>query len=134
MLVGNKADLDDKRVVPRSEGRELAAKHGMPFEEASALDGTGVAESFVMMARKVNETVSKRVDASLSPAGRQRMLDASMSPSSAGGETGSRGGGWGIRASVRGIGSLLTKPLSYLGSSSPAGSPAKPPEADVDAR
>ena len=103
----------------------------MPFFETSALEGTCVTEAFVTMAQKVNEIVSKRIDASLSPGGQQRMRDASMSPAATTTQEASSGGSWGIRASVRssvrGIGDMLTKPLGYFGSASPAASPAKPP-------
>eukprot|EP00659_Diplonema_papillatum_P000755 gene755-biopygen775 len=46
VLVGNKADLVDKRVVAQEDGRMLAEEHGMPFFETSALTGDKVDAAF----------------------------------------------------------------------------------------
>eukprot|EP01097_Dermamoeba_algensis_P002183 TRINITY_DN1871_c0_g1_i1.p1 TRINITY_DN1871_c0_g1~~TRINITY_DN1871_c0_g1_i1.p1 ORF type:complete len:200 (-),score=52.34 TRINITY_DN1871_c0_g1_i1:111-710(-) len=41
-LVGNKKDLEDKRVVSRAEGEEIAGRLKIPFFETSAKSGDGV--------------------------------------------------------------------------------------------
>eukprot|EP00929_Paragymnodinium_shiwhaense_P037556 TRINITY_DN19993_c0_g1_i1.p1 TRINITY_DN19993_c0_g1~~TRINITY_DN19993_c0_g1_i1.p1 ORF type:complete len:212 (-),score=41.48 TRINITY_DN19993_c0_g1_i1:158-793(-) len=52
ILVGNKADLDDEglRKVSKSEGEELAKKHGLAFFETSAKTGQGVEDALITMA------------------------------------------------------------------------------------
>ena len=46
MLVGNKSDLEEERVVSRTEGQEYAAKHDLLFMETSAKLSTNVDEAF----------------------------------------------------------------------------------------
>uniref|UniRef100_A0A803TDH2 RAB2B, member RAS onco family n=1 Tax=Anolis carolinensis TaxID=28377 RepID=A0A803TDH2_ANOCA len=44
VLVGNKSDLEDQRVVQREEGEAFAREHGMVFLETSARTATNVEE------------------------------------------------------------------------------------------
>eukprot|EP01061_Rhynchopus_euleeides_P010384 TRINITY_DN19831_c0_g1_i1.p1 TRINITY_DN19831_c0_g1~~TRINITY_DN19831_c0_g1_i1.p1 ORF type:complete len:205 (+),score=87.53 TRINITY_DN19831_c0_g1_i1:148-762(+) len=46
ILVANKADLVENRVVPTEEGAQVAAQAGMEFFETSALTGDNVVEAF----------------------------------------------------------------------------------------
>lgn len=46
ILVGNKTDLDGKRVVTQKEGKDLAEENNLFFYETSALDGTNVEDVF----------------------------------------------------------------------------------------
>ena len=46
VLVGNKTDLNDKRVVSTDEGKELADKFGISFYETSAKTGENVNKVF----------------------------------------------------------------------------------------
>eukprot|EP01100_Stratorugosa_tubuloviscum_P011810 TRINITY_DN5365_c0_g3_i1.p1 TRINITY_DN5365_c0_g3~~TRINITY_DN5365_c0_g3_i1.p1 ORF type:complete len:212 (+),score=104.63 TRINITY_DN5365_c0_g3_i1:111-746(+) len=57
MLVGNKSDLDARRVVTEEEGRTLAKEHNLMFMETSAKSGTNVQECFIETAKKINERV-----------------------------------------------------------------------------
>jgi GTPase SAR1 family protein len=51
VVVGNKTDLPDERVVPRAAGEELAKKFQAVFyEETSAENGNGVNELFTRIA------------------------------------------------------------------------------------
>ena len=45
VLVANKTDLPD-RVIEPAEGKEFAAKHGMPYLESSAKTGEGIVDIF----------------------------------------------------------------------------------------
>ena len=45
MLVGNKADLDSRKVTAQA-GRDYAGKHEMAFEETSAKTGQNVQKAF----------------------------------------------------------------------------------------
>lgn len=46
MLIGTKEDLINERTVSYDEGKELAAKHNIPFLEVSAKTGFQVKEAF----------------------------------------------------------------------------------------
>ncbi len=46
VLIGNKADLEDRRVIDPEQGRELATEFGMEFFETSARTGMNVQETF----------------------------------------------------------------------------------------
>ena len=50
LLVGNKSDLTDKRVVTFEEGQSLANQHGVKFIETSARDNSNVEDLFHQMA------------------------------------------------------------------------------------
>ena len=50
MIVGNKADLNDKRQVSTEEGENRAKEAGLRFFESSAKDGTNVNEMFNKLA------------------------------------------------------------------------------------
>jgi Ras-related protein Rab-8A len=49
MLVANKIDLEDERVVQEREGQALANKYGVPFMEISARTGLHVNTMFSKM-------------------------------------------------------------------------------------
>jgi small GTP-binding protein len=53
ILIGNKADLAERRAVMHAEAEELARSYGWPYCETSALTGEGVAAVFELAAREV---------------------------------------------------------------------------------
>merc|ERR1712137_718142 len=55
VLVGNKCDLEDQRVVLKSEGEQLAEKYKCPFFETSAKDHVNVDECFRELVREVDD-------------------------------------------------------------------------------
>ena len=55
ILVGNKTDLEDKRVITTEEGQKLAEQHGLKYYEISALKITGLREMFEGIAREYVE-------------------------------------------------------------------------------
>ena len=59
VLVGNKSDLNDKRVISVDEGRELAEKYNMIFFETSAKTGENVDLIFFKSA----EEIAKKIEA-----------------------------------------------------------------------
>lgn len=61
LLIGNKADLEDRRRVPTAKGQELADKIGVDFIETSALTGANVNEAFSSLAYKLMEEPVKSV-------------------------------------------------------------------------
>ena len=54
MLVGNKVDLEEERVVSRDEGEEMAKRCKAGFIEASAKHNIGVDEAFIQLVRLIN--------------------------------------------------------------------------------
>lgn len=59
MLVGNKCDLNDLRVVTTEKAEEIAMSHVIPFIETSAKTNFNVTEAFVELALRVLE---KQID------------------------------------------------------------------------
>ncbi|CAF1142181.1 unnamed protein product [Adineta steineri] len=53
ILVGNKADCEDARVISRERAQELADKYSVPYIEISACTGQNVEESIAMLVEKV---------------------------------------------------------------------------------
>ncbi|CCG81959.1 GTP-binding protein SAS1 [Taphrina deformans PYCC 5710] len=53
ILVGNKCDFDEKRVVSQEQGQALADSLGIPFVEASAKANINVEEAFLSLARQI---------------------------------------------------------------------------------
>ena len=53
MLIGNKADRTDARVISTERGQALADEYGIAFTETSAKSAENVEESFVAVARAI---------------------------------------------------------------------------------
>jgi GTPase KRas protein len=56
ILVGNKSDLEEDRMVSTQAGKELAQKFKCPFYEASAKNRVNVEESFFDCVREIKKT------------------------------------------------------------------------------
>ncbi|KAI9785509.1 MAG: hypothetical protein M1839_009250 [Geoglossum umbratile] len=55
LLVGNKSDMSDKKVVEYTVAKEFADSLGIPFLETSAKNATNVEQAFLTMARQIKE-------------------------------------------------------------------------------
>ncbi|KAG5265633.1 hypothetical protein AALO_G00244640 [Alosa alosa] len=53
MLLGNKCDMDDKRVVPTAKGEQIAAEHGIRFFETSAKANINIEKAFICLAEDI---------------------------------------------------------------------------------
>ena len=53
ILIGNKIDLEDKRVVNYDEGNDFANKNGIIFGETSAKSGDGIDDIFLKSAKEI---------------------------------------------------------------------------------
>ena len=53
VLIGNKSDLTNKRVIDFKTGKEFADQLKIPFLETSAKDSTNVEQAFLMMAGEI---------------------------------------------------------------------------------
>jgi len=55
VLVGNKCDLVDKRIIDTARGKSLADEFKIPFYETSAKNSINVEEAFISLARDVKK-------------------------------------------------------------------------------
>ncbi|PRP80320.1 Rab1 family GTPase (PiYpt1) [Planoprotostelium fungivorum] len=67
LLVGNKADLLEKKVVDTNEAKEYAQSINISFLETSAKSSENVEEAFNLMTKQIKERVSKAPE--VKPAG-----------------------------------------------------------------
>ena len=58
-LIGNKCDLDTKRVVSSEEGQQFAEENNLLFFETSAKDGTNIQEVFVETVTIIVEKIER---------------------------------------------------------------------------
>lgn len=61
LLIGNKSDLDYKRVVKKELATEFVAKHNLIFIETSAMIGTNINEGIEEIVKKIYE-LNKDID------------------------------------------------------------------------
>lgn len=69
LLVGNKADLEDKRAVSREEGETLARQFGIPFLETSAKQALNVENMFTTMAQAMKKKAGGLAPNAVTPNG-----------------------------------------------------------------
>ncbi|OIW13502.1 hypothetical protein TanjilG_29243 [Lupinus angustifolius] len=60
MLIGNKGDLVDKRIVTTEDALEFAQDQNLFFSETSALSGENVESAFITLLQEINRVVSKK--------------------------------------------------------------------------
>ena len=72
MILGNKCDLEESRVVTRERGQMLAAEHSIKFYETSAKSGLNVEEAFLTLARDIKDKMDKPVRKGRGGEGRER--------------------------------------------------------------
>ena len=59
ILIGNKCDLEENRVITTKEGTDFANSNGMKFFETSAKNDINVSEAFQMLATQLIENSSE---------------------------------------------------------------------------
>lgn len=65
ILVGNKCDLEDDRLVPTEDGQRLAEDLGFQFFEASAKDNINVKQVFEQLVDVICEKMSESMEADM---------------------------------------------------------------------
>jgi len=55
MLIGNKCDMVDKKVIDTAKGKALADEFNIKFLETSAKTGAGVEEAFITLAKDIKK-------------------------------------------------------------------------------
>lgn len=60
VLVGNKVDAEDERVIASSKGKSETEGTELEFFETSARTGEGVTEAFMAVARQIKESRDRR--------------------------------------------------------------------------
>lgn len=61
MLIGNKSDMEDRRVVSYDEGASFAADNGLIFLETSAKTASNVEQAFVQTADQILDNIEKGI-------------------------------------------------------------------------
>ena len=57
VLIGNKSDLEDQRVISKERGKIFAKENNMVFLETSALNGNGIKEAFEKSIQIVDQKI-----------------------------------------------------------------------------
>jgi GTPase SAR1 family protein len=59
MIVGNKCDLNESRVVATDRGEHISMQHAVPFMETSAKTNLNIAEAFREISLRILEKVKE---------------------------------------------------------------------------
>ena len=60
VLIGNKTDLEDKRVITYNQGKEFADTYGLKFIETSAKKNLNVSEAFTTLGRELMQASEEK--------------------------------------------------------------------------
>jgi len=53
MLIANKCDAEEKRVIPTEKGQQLAKNHSISFMETSALSNINIERAFTTLTHEI---------------------------------------------------------------------------------
>jgi len=82
MILGNKCDMEDKRVISTEQGQKLAAEHDVAFMETSAKANINVEEAFTQIARAIKKKMDQKTVSPPAPTGPQsiKATDSNAAP------------------------------------------------------
>jgi len=69
MILGNKCDINERRLVSKDRGEQLAIEYGIKFMETSAKASVNVEEAFFTLAKDIKTKMEKKLEASHPPRG-----------------------------------------------------------------
>jgi len=69
MLIGNKSDMVDKKVIDTARGKGLADEYGIRFLETSAKTGAGVEDAFITLAKDIKKRLIDSTEKPVPPEG-----------------------------------------------------------------
>ncbi|XP_034750504.1 ras-related protein Rab-3D-like [Etheostoma cragini] len=81
ILVGNKCDLEDDRIVPTEDSQRLAEELGFQFFEASAMDNINVKQVFERLVDVICDKMSETMEGDLNLITNHRNQSLKDSPS-----------------------------------------------------
>jgi len=84
VLIGNKCDLVDKRIIDTARGKSLADEFKIPFYETSAKNSTNVDEAFISLARDVKKRLLDNAKPTVQETGLQLKPHPSPAPTKKG--------------------------------------------------
>jgi Ras-related protein Rab-10 len=53
MLIGNKCDMEEKRMISKERGEKVAEENGIKFYETSAKDNVNIEHAFITLAEDI---------------------------------------------------------------------------------
>jgi len=59
ILLGNKSDMEDKRMISTARGKEIADQNGIKFFETSAKNNVNIHDAFITLATDILERIPK---------------------------------------------------------------------------
>ncbi|CAJ0562849.1 unnamed protein product, partial [Mesorhabditis spiculigera] len=59
MIIGNKCDMEDRRVISRERGQQLAIEYGTKFMETSAKANLNIEDAFFTLARDIKSKMER---------------------------------------------------------------------------
>jgi len=62
MILGNKKDMEEKRVVAEEKGQMLAMEYNIKFLETSAKEGDNIEKAFFTMAKDIKTKMENKMD------------------------------------------------------------------------
>uniref|UniRef100_A0A2P2HZV3 Ras-related protein Rab-10-like n=1 Tax=Hirondellea gigas TaxID=1518452 RepID=A0A2P2HZV3_9CRUS len=62
MILGNKCDMEDKRVIPKEKGEDIACEHSIRFLETSAKANINIEQAFLELASAILAKTPGRVE------------------------------------------------------------------------
>ncbi len=77
-MVGNKNDLESKRVVTIEEGKNFAINNGLEFIETSSKNNVNIEEAFLTVAKKIKEKVQKLEEKSQGKSGNSKKISVKI--------------------------------------------------------
>ncbi|KJE94121.1 Rab8a protein [Capsaspora owczarzaki ATCC 30864] len=94
MILGNKCDVDDKRVVTKERGEQLAREYNVRFFETSAKANINVEEAFLTIARDIKKKIDSKAPGGAPKAGGAPASSSTIKAGAGGAQPQKKSGGF----------------------------------------